>query len=77
MARRQSSRPRSTRSRQEAPAKSARRASAPVVPVAVVAEADNGSSAMTGMAVLTTVLLLAAFLCVDAMLGGYGEGLLF
>ncbi len=71
-------RSRSTRSRQEAPAKPARRTSTTtsVAKTEVVAE-EAPSSGMAGVAILTSVLLLAAILCVDAMLGRYGSGVFF
>lgn len=76
MARRSSTRNRATRSRAESPAPSrGRRREAAQVEVVEGESAGDGGA--TGMAILTTLLLVAAILCVDALLGRYGEGVFF
>ena len=77
MAKRQTTRTRTTRSRQETPARSStRRETVQVAQTVAVSEADK-TDGMTGTVVLTTVLLLIAILCVDKLLGSYGAGVFF
>ena len=73
---RKTTRTRTTRSRQEAPARTARKESVQVTQTVAVTEADT-STGMTGTVIFTTVLLVAAILFVDAMLGTYGKGFFF
>jgi len=69
---RRSSRSRSTRSVKDRSASSSRG-----VPAAAEVEDDGSSGGETGIVILTTALLVAALLCVDAMLGRYGAGFFF
>jgi hypothetical protein len=76
VAKRQTTRTRTTRSRQEAPARTPRRETVQVSQTVAVTEAET-SDGMTGTVILTTVLLVVAILCVDALLGSYGSGVFF
>jgi hypothetical protein len=40
-----------------------------------VVEEEGGSDVDSGIGIVTTIVLLAAFLMIDAMRGMYGEGL--
>ena len=60
------------KTRSKSPAKKPAAAAA----VEVVEEAE-GPGIEAGVLVITTVVLLAACLCVDALLGTYGQGLFF
>lgn len=73
---RRSTRSRSTRSRQERPAKPPKPARAARAVEAEVVEETRGGGE-TGMVILTTVLLVAAILFLDALRGSYGEGVFF
>ena len=73
---------RSTPARGKAPAAAGSRrarsktSSAPAAQAEVVEE-EGGEGMDTGVAVMTTIMLVAAFLYVDALRGGYGEGMFF
>ncbi len=65
-----------TRAPREPKATSRKARTAPTADVEVVEE-SSGADIDTGIAVITTIVLVAAFLFVDAIRGQYGEGLFF
>ena len=73
---RKTTRTRTTRSRQETPARTGRRESVQVTQTVAVAEAEPATG-MTGTVIFTTFLLVVAILCVDKLLGTYGSGVFF